>query len=485
MTKIILFLLLILSGLPATAHEGHDKAFGSNNAVVTTNQKVHISPSGQRSIGLESAPVKLRYSETYLEATGTVRAADDEIHYVSSTVSGVVRSIYVKQGETVKKGQLLASIYSAEVAKVLGNLLDQRATINSELAKKRVETDREIELQTKNAAHFANDLARESQLLAEKITARKNYLDAKHAHETAEIQLESIKKQQKQDLHLMNQRLSTITEAARRHLIILGLPPTQIDKALSSSLLTAEIPILAPASGSLFMRDVTMGESVGTTKHLFSIVKLSPIWVVLDIHQDKLDQLRLRQPVEISTPAGSTIQGSISSIATVLDPGERTAHVRVVCDNRTGELRPEMFVTARILTGKNSKKIVMVPTRSVIEDGDRSLVYVQYGEDFQPVFVIIGARTANGVEILDGLYEGDRIVVNGAHQIKSQSMLASTKKDVENQRETIQGANPPGIIFLLIALLVGIALGTALTVLFTRKKELLKAKTDQKEESLT
>lgn len=487
MKKIALALFLALCGLPASGHEGHDKAFANNRAVMTTSTKVHITRSGQRSIGLKTEPVRLQHSKVYLDATGTVKAADDQIHYVTSPVSGVVRAIKAKQGDSVKKGQTLATIYSAEAAKVLGDLLDQKATINSELAKMQVESDREIDLQTKNTAHFANDLAREKQLLAAGVTARKNFLEAKHSYETSEIKLESIKKQQKQDIELLNERLKTIIDAARRHLIILGLPVEQINRAISSSEVNAEIPIQSPANGSIFLRDITLGESIDTAKHLFSIVKLSPIWVTIDIHQEKLAQLQIGQNVDITTPTGSKISGSISSIAAVVDPEDRTVSVRVVCDNSNGELKPQMFVTARILTATGSEKVVIVPPKSVLEDDDRSWVYVQYGDDFQPVSVKVGNRTANGIEILEGLFEGDRIVVNGARQIKSQSLLASSKADTAQEESAHSEQNEPagfGNWILLATLLVGVGVGTGLTLLITRKRRSEEAEASHKEESL-
>lgn len=491
MRIIILLLVLVLHELPVFAHEGHDKAFGSNNAVTATSQKVHISPSGQKSIGLRVEPVKLQFSETYLDATGTARAADDKIHYVTSSISGVVRAIHVKQNDNVKKGQTLATIYSADVARVLGDLLEQRASIKSELAKMRVQSEREIDIQTKGTVHFANDLAREKQLLDEGVTARKSYLDAKHAHDTAYIQLESIKKQQVQDLALLEQRRETITAAAKRHLSIMGLPAKQIEQAVNRSDVRMEVPILAPATGSLYLRDVTLGESIDASKHLFSIVGLSPIWVSLDIHQNMLEQLKLGQTVEVKTPAEKTIKGTISSIASVVDPQERTTHVRVVCENRSSELKPDMFVTAKILTGTGAKKIVIAPTQSIIKEGNRYLVYVKYGNDFQPVSVTIGASTANGIEVLDGLYEGDLIVVNGARQIKSQSMLAKTQKTEEKEHghDTRQKESTFGTvqlaITLFITLFVGIAMGTGLTLFLTRRKESQPTEANQKEESLT
>lgn len=486
MKKAIVLVFLALQALPMQAHEGHDKAFGNKDAVVTTSQKVHISPEGQASIGLRAEPVRTEYSETFLETTGTVQAADDKIHYVISPVTGVLRTVGAQQGDTVRKGQTLATIYSTEVAKVLTDLLDQRAGIQADLSKLKMQGEREIQIQTKDTDHFALDLDREKQLLSEGITARKNYLDAQHAHDTAKVRLESTKKQQKQDLALLEKRRETVTAATKRQLVIMGLPTDQVEKAIGSAQVIAEIPIKAPADGTIFSRNVTMGESVDTTKQLFSIVKLSPIWVTLDVHQEKLNDIHLGQKARIKTPTGSNIVGTISSIGSVVDQTERTVHVRVVCDNKSGALRPDMFVTANILTGRASKQTVVVPAQAVIDDGGRNWVYVKYGDDFQPVAVVIGARIGDTVQVLDGLFEGDQVVVNGARQVRSQSMLSSKPAESgEHEHKHEQEPSTPGYQLLIFGIIGGILLGTVVTAITVRSARRSETPEKQKESSVS
>lgn len=473
MKRTALIVLLGLFVLPIEAHEGHDKAFGESGVVATT-QKLHVSAEGQTSIGLKSEPVRMQYAEKYLETTGTVQAADDRIHYVTSPVAGILKAIKVQQGDSVKQGQLLATIYSAEVAKVLTDLFDQRSSLQSEISKTKMQADREIQIQTKDTAHFALDLERERQLLTEGITARKNYLDSVHAYETAKVRLESIKAQRKQDLALLENRRQTITDATKRQLSIMGLPAAEIERAVRSSEVVAEVPINAPAAGTIFARSVTLGESIDTSKQLFSIVKLSPIWVTLDIHQDELNQVRLGEKVRIQPPIGGGLTGIISSIGTVVDEAERTVHVRVVCDNSSGLLKPEMFVTARVLTARTSVRVVLVPASALVQDGERYWVYVKYGDDFQPVLVKTGSRVEDAIEISDGLYEGDQIVVSGARQLRSQSLLASKIQEPKtesahdhDQKESVN-QNQNNYLFLVLGVAGGLLIGAVLTALTFR-----------------
>lgn len=471
--KILLFIWAFVAiSLPACAHEGHDKAFGNNDGMVATNQKVHISPEGQTAIGLTALPVRAEKLSTTLEITGTVEPADNKIHYVTSPVPGVVSRLDVQQNDVVRKGQRLASLHSADVASVLADLLDQRGSIQAEITKARAQANNDVQLQSRDVEHFTVDVERERKLLAEGITARKTYLDALHELDLAKARLEGTKKQLAQNEQAMTVRQQTLTEATKRKLSIMGVPAHQINNAVSTGKVLAEVPIYSPAAGIIFSRDATNGESVDTTKKLLSIVNLSPIWVSLNINQEQLGLIRIGQQVVIKPPSGSTISGKISSIAAVVDPSERTVHVRVVADNASGALRPQMFVTASIVTGKQVAASITVPSQAVIEDGGKYWVFVKYGDAFQPVAVKTGLKVQDKIEILDGLYEGDQVVVSGARQVRSQSMLAAKKTDAheENKQKKLEPKATTVQSPLVLALVLGggIAIGLLIAALTSR-----------------
>lgn len=433
--KIAIFVILLFAQVvPCWAHEGHDKAFANKDNMVATDRKVHITPEGQQAIGLRTEPVRRERLQTTLDITGKVEPADNRINFVTSPVAGVISRIDVQQGTSVRKGQLLAILYSAEVATVITELLDQRASIQADITKARVQAQNDIQLQSKDVQHFAVDVEREQKLLDAGITARKNFLEAVHALDLARARLEGTKKQVSQNIAALETRRTTVTEATRRRLAILGVPKGQIDKSLSKGQVLAEVPILSPATGTIFSRDVTQGESVDTSRKLLSIVNLSPIWVTLDIHPDQLSRVRLGQEVRIQNPVGPEITGTISSIASVVQESERTVHVRVVATNPKGILKPEMFVTASIITGKQATEAIVVPSEAVIADGGKQFVYVRYGDDFQAVSVKCGAKVHGSIEILDGLYEGDQVVVNGAPQLRAQSMLSGKESEASEPK---------------------------------------------------
>jgi membrane fusion protein, heavy metal efflux system len=474
----LLFGVLLGLSLPAVAHEGHDKAFGNKNAMVATNQKVHISADGQAAIGLKAEGVRGQRLQTSLEITGSVEPADNRIHYVTSPVPGVISLLTVQENDTVRKGQLLATVYSADVATVLTDLLDQRASIQADITKAKAQAQNEVQVQVKDVEHFTVDAEREKKLLAEGITARKTYLDALHALDIAKARLDGTKKQVAQNIAALAARQQTVTDATKRKLGIMGVPSSHILSAIKTGKVVAEVPIFSPAAGIVFSRDVSNGESIDSSKKLISIVNLSPIWVSLNVNQEQLGQIRIGQDVLIKPSVGSQITGKISSVAAVVDPSERTVHVRVVTDNSDGVLRPQMFVTARIITGRQASASIAIPSQAIIEDGGKQWVYVKYGDDFQPVAVTPGVRVGDTTQIIDGLYEGDQVVVNGARQVRAQAMLSSkTENKDEHDHKAGQVATvstPQNNMVLLVSVLVGgVAIGLSIAFIagrFGRRK---------------
>lgn len=431
----VLAVCLTLSS-PAIAHEGHNSAF---SAKTETKQapKVHLSKESQKLIGLQTLTVRAGALEQVLQTTGKVQAAENKAYDITPRVTGAVSRVYAQQGDFVRAGQTLASIYSAEAAGKLAELLQERARLQAEVAKTRTQYQGDIAIEQNHVEVARVAFQREQALLNEGITSKKDYLEAQHALEDAQIKLGILKKQSTQQVSLLQKQLALTVSALHSQLRVLGLSSAAINQALSSNRVTAEIPIASPVSGTVTFRDVTAGETIEPGQKIFSIVGLSPIWVVMDIFQEQIPKVRTGQTVRLKTPSNMVMDGQISSIGSVVDPNQRTLPVRVVSQNPGGVLKPGMFVSAEIVTGKTSGNQIVIPATALVDDNGRKVVYVQYNDDFQAVPVQTGQQTANDVEIRDGLYEGDTIVVQGASQIRAQGLLAGSEE--KSQDEKLEG----------------------------------------------
>lgn len=463
---VCLLLLLSFSAFPTLAHEGHNEAFGGGETTVTTAQKILVTPEGQSAIGIKTQTVKPGALAKTLQATGTVQPSENRAYDVNPQVSGIVQAVSVKQGDFVRKGQSLAIIHSMEVANVLTQLLQDRAKIQADIARTRTQAKRDIAVQANQVTLTQVNFQREQILLKEGITARKDYIEAKTAYETAQVEFTAIKKQSTENVTLLKKQMSLTIEAVKNQLSVMGLPQSAIDRALASNQIVSEIPIFSPTSGIVTFRDITLGENLAPAKKIFSIVNLSPIWVIVNVFQEQLPLVHLGQTVRIKTPSNDVLYGTISSIGTTVDPSSRTIPVRIVTDNVSGELKPGMFVTAEVVIGQTAGGRIVIPSSAVIDDNGHSIVYVQYGNYFQPVPIRLGQRTSNEAEIIDGLFEGDKIVFQGAKQLQAQSLLtakagtpAASKDKQAEQNGGVSSNN--SLPTLLIGILIGLGVAGA------------------------
>ena len=460
----VVLLVLSLLAVPSFAHEGHNEAFTQKQSTTTTTKKVEVSVEGQKAISLKVQAVRMGALDKILKATGRVEPAQNQAYDINPAVQGLVSEVYVSQGDNVVKAQTLATIHSPEIAQVLSQLLQEKARLQAEIATTRSQAQRDIAVQGKQVEITRTNYKREDTLFKEGISAYKDFLEAKSAYETAQVELSSTKRQAALQVQLLQKQLSLTVGAIRSQLVAMGMSPAIINRAMATNSISSKIPIVSPVSGTITFRDITPGENVDTDKKLFSIVSLSPVWVVLDIYQNQINQIYLGQVVRLKTSSNVFISGKISSIGTVVDSSTRTIPVRIVSDNSGNILKPGMAVNAEIILGKQVGTSIILPTAAVIDDNGKSVVYVKTGTtSFQPVNVSVGQGAIGQAEILSGLYEGDQVVVQGAKQIHAQTLLVnasgSANEELSNTVVTKNDKNDWLPIWL------GIAIGLALAVL--------------------
>lgn len=462
--KLLNFLLILVMLTPlnlSLAHEGHNEAFGGEETAATASEAITVDPEGQRAIGLRVQTVAVGTVDRTFNTTGQVQPSENQANDINPPVNGVVRQVYVKQGDWIRSGQTLATIHSPDVAEALSTHLQERARLQAEIATNRTQAQRDIAVQQNQVELTRANYLREQTLLSEGITARKDYIEAKNAYETAQVELAATKRQSAQQIALLQRQLALTAAAVKSQLRAMGLPAASVDKAIANFRVTSQIPIVSPVSGYLTFRDITPGETVDTTKRIFSIVNLSQVWVILNVFQEQIPQIRLGQTVRMTTPANQAVSGEISSIGAVVDPNQRTLPVRVVSSNPGGLLKPGMFVKADIITGQSGGSRIVVPIAALIEEGGRTLVYVKQGNRFLPTSVQVGQRTSEEAEILDGLYAGDQVVIQGARQLQAQARIAGNAAGAAETETQQTPTESQGNNWLSMVMGIGIGLGLA------------------------
>lgn len=217
-------------------------------------------------------------------------------------------------------------------------------------------------------------------------------------------------------------------EKARNRLRLLGVTEGTISRIQQRKKTQNTIPIISPGDGIVTQMAAREGMYVMPNTEIFTLADLSKIWVMIDIFEHQIDWLTTGLNAEISVPAypGRTWEGKVDYIYPELDAKSRTLKVRLAFDNPDGLLKANMFAEA-VIYGGPKHDVLVVPAEAVIQTGERSSVVTALGEGlFQPVDVVTGMQHNGRVEILNGLKEGDEIVISGQFLIDSESNLQAS-----------------------------------------------------------
>ncbi|MCU7810591.1 MAG: efflux RND transporter periplasmic adaptor subunit [Candidatus Thiodiazotropha sp. (ex Notomyrtea botanica)] len=218
-------------------------------------------------------------------------------------------------------------------------------------------------------------------------------------------------------------------DSHRNTLRSLNVPPMDLMRIEKSRKVLNTVQITAPAGGWITDLNVSKGTYVEPYQSMFTIVDLSQVWVMVDIFEHQAPWIRRGQEVSISTPAipGREWSGEVEFIYPEVNAVTRTLRARIEVSNPDEALLLNMFVQVDLSEGAAKKGVVTVPREAIILTGEREIIVKFMGKGhFQPVEVDTGLWGNNQVEILEGINEGDEVVVSGQFLIDSESNIQSS-----------------------------------------------------------
>ncbi len=298
-----------------------------------------------------------------LAATGVVAPDVARTVPVISIATGRVVEIDARLGDTVKKGQLLMRVQSADIASAFSDY--RKAVADEKLASAQLER---AKLLYQKGAFSLND-----------------YQTAEDVENKAQVDVQT----------------------AAEHLRVLGSPldhPSGI------------VDVYAPVSGVITDQQVTNAAGVAGlgSPNPFTISDLSDVWILCDVYEDDLAEVHVGETADIRLNAypDKTFRGRIGNIGAILDPNIRTAKVRIEVAN-PGLMKVGMFVTATIHSEKKEMHAA-IPADAILHLHDRDWVYVPVGEKtFRRVEVTMGESLPNKLqEIISGVHAGQQVVSN-------------------------------------------------------------------------
>ena len=181
----------------------------------------------------------------------------------------------------------------------------------------------------------------------------------------------------------------------------------------------ADRVIVAPFAGVLGLREVSPGQLLQPGTPITTLDAVDTMEVDFAIPEVQLRRIAAGQAVEARSDAwpGETFRGRVLSVDSRVDVATRSVTVRAAVDNPEGRLLPGMLLTLTVL--QPERQALAVPEIAVQQNGTQSFVFrVDAEGKAQMAPVRLGAREAGRVEVLEGLAEGDRIVVDGAVKLR-------------------------------------------------------------------
>lgn len=220
--------------------------------------------------------------------------------------------------------------------------------------------------------------------------------------------------------------MSAVVAGGRARLGVLGMSPAEIDAIERSGEPRRLVTVVAPRSGVVVNRGVTVGTSVDPSTPVLTIADLSRVWVFAEVPEASIAAVRVGTIAQLEFPASglAPFRARVEFLYPTLTERTRSLRARLSVANPGGSLRPGLYGTASFET--DGPPALTVPRDAVVDTGRQQHVFVAVGDRFEPRVVALGVQLPDRVEVRAGLTEGELVVASGVFLLDSESRLRAT-----------------------------------------------------------
>ncbi|MCI0485732.1 MAG: efflux RND transporter periplasmic adaptor subunit [Blastocatellia bacterium] len=339
-----------------------------------------------------------------MRTTGTVQPNAYKETPVFPIAGGIVREVKAELGNRVRQAQVIAVVFSTELAEAQAEYLKMLAE------------------QEEHHQHYK----RTAELLEIGAVSREELEMVTARHKTAQAK----------------------TASARQQLILLGMTEGETDALRKSDQVRSLVTVPSPVSGTVISRSVNPGEVVEKGKELFRVVDLSNVWVIGQVYENDFRSVNVGTRARVTTPSypGKTFTGRVSYIDPRVDPQTRTAQVRVEVANPGEALRLGMFVDVDFgaAAATAAPTAVTVPRDAIQMIGAKPVVFVSTGQPgvFVQREVITGPEADGLVPVYSGVSAGERVVTSGSFFLRAESMKLNPAQSLNASSGPMAGTLP-------------------------------------------
>lgn len=346
---------------------------------------IEISPEKQQLMGIKIGEVAPRKLVRNIRTVGIVEADERKIDYVHVKFSGWIRDMPVYEGQYVKRGDPLFTIYSPDL-----------------------------------------------------VSSEEEYLLALKANDDLG----------KSPFSEISSGASSLLEATRRRFLLWDIPESELKRVARTGKPLTYMTIYSHINGYITKRMKFPGMHIAEGENVVQMADLSTIWVLADVYEYELPLIKKGDiaTLELSYYPGETFTGKVMYVYPTVDTTTRTAKVRFEFPNPGNKLKPGMYTNVTLQTDLGER--LSVAEDAVIDTGERKLVFIASGDGyFEPREVKVGQKTEGYYEVVDGLKAGERVVKSAAFFVDSESRLKAALESLNGGREkkvALDGAQTKG-----------------------------------------
>ena len=378
----------ITSPVPAKDQMGMDyvPVYADQGASNQPAGTVSIDPVVEQNMGVRTGMAMFMELGRQVNAYGRIAWDEERIASVYPRFRGWLQEVKVtRTGDYIKKGQVLAEIYSPEL-----------------------------------------------------VSTQQDYLLAVKA-------LNALTPEAVAEMPVLEKNARAMVESARKRLSLFGVSSQEIAGLEKSGRVRDSLEIRSSVSGTVIRTTAVEGRSVTPATELYAVGDPYHLWILADVYETDYAWINPGDPVKIRSAAfpGVTFTGAVDFVYPYVKKNTRTVQVRVAVDNPEGILKPDQYVSVNIVAGL--RRVLAIPSEAVIRTGTRTLVFVQREPGkFEPRDVVTGVEDQGYTAIISGLKQHELVVKSAQFLIDSESSLREATLKMTEPAQAEEKASSSG-----------------------------------------
>lgn len=345
---------------------------------------VHFTDAQIKAIGLELGSFENKNLTSSLKINGKLSLPPQYQAQVSILSGGIVKNIYVQEGEFVKAGKTLATIVNTEVLQLQQDYLENNA----------------------NLSYLEKEYQRQKELRDDNINAGKTYQQAQRELQIAQAKRETFKSK----------------------LMQLGINVAN----LSSKNIASSIAISAPISGYIQHINLSMGKYAEPNALLFEIIDNRFLHLDLKVFEKDIHKIKIGQQITFSdaNDIAHTHPATIYAVNKAFEPNEQAVIVHAKINEMTETVLPGMYVEARVKI--NNANAIALPTEAIVNNGEDHFIFIETAKNtFKQIKIKIGATDMGYTEVkaIDEVAPDAKVVIKGAYYLLSELTKGSGEEE--------------------------------------------------------